>query len=61
MKDWGYLTHSLHQIVDSIPDRAGMWMSKTLAFPDQPKEKYTIQYRDPLIAIQICSQEGFLP
>lgn len=42
----------LHQIVDSIPDRAGAWTSKTLSFPDRPNEKYLIRYRDPLTAIQ---------
>ncbi|KAJ7778044.1 hypothetical protein DFH07DRAFT_1036563, partial [Mycena maculata] len=42
----------LHQIVDSIPERAGEWTSKTLSFPDRPDEKYLIRYRDPLTAIQ---------
>ncbi|KAJ6494341.1 hypothetical protein C8R45DRAFT_1135107 [Mycena sanguinolenta] len=42
----------LHRIVDSIPDRAGVWTSKTLSFPDRPTEKYLVRYRDPLTAIR---------
>ncbi|KAJ7433255.1 hypothetical protein B0H11DRAFT_2259609 [Mycena galericulata] len=42
----------LHQIVDSIPDRAGLWATKSLSFPDRPSEKYLIRYRDPLAAIR---------
>ncbi|KAJ7820515.1 hypothetical protein B0H14DRAFT_3147084 [Mycena olivaceomarginata] len=42
----------LNQIVDSIPERAGIWTSKTLSFPDRPTEKYLIRYRDPLNAIR---------
>ncbi|KAJ7868925.1 hypothetical protein B0H14DRAFT_3582668 [Mycena olivaceomarginata] len=42
----------LHQIVDSIPERAGVWTAKTLSFPDRPSEKYLIRYRDPLAAIR---------
>jgi hypothetical protein len=42
----------LNQIVDSIPERAGIWTSKTLSFPDRPTEKYLIRYRDPLDAIR---------
>ena len=42
----------LHQKVDSIPERAGVWQTKQLSFSDQPNEKYTIRYRDPLEAIR---------
>lgn len=42
----------LHQIVDSIPDRAGLWTTKSLSFPDRPSEKYLIRYRDPLAAVR---------
>ncbi|KAJ7307753.1 hypothetical protein DFH08DRAFT_927418 [Mycena albidolilacea] len=42
----------LHQIVDSIPERAGVWTTKTLSFPDRSSEKYLIRYRDPLAAIR---------
>lgn len=44
-------TRSLHQLVDSIPDRA-TWKSKHISFRDLPKEKHLIQYRDPLDAIR---------
>ncbi|KAJ7842674.1 hypothetical protein B0H14DRAFT_2359498 [Mycena olivaceomarginata] len=42
----------LHQIVDSIPERAETWMTKSLSFPDRPHEKHIIRYRDPLAAIR---------
>ncbi|KAF7363254.1 hypothetical protein MVEN_00678500 [Mycena venus] len=42
----------LHKIVDSIPERAGEWTTKSLSFPDRPGEKYLIRYRDPLAAIR---------
>ncbi|KAJ7914217.1 hypothetical protein B0H13DRAFT_1565095, partial [Mycena leptocephala] len=42
----------LHQTVDTRPDRAESWMSKTLSFPDLPDDKYLIRYRDPLAAIR---------
>ncbi|KAJ7201715.1 hypothetical protein GGX14DRAFT_371195, partial [Mycena pura] len=42
----------LHQIVDSIPERAGPWATKTLSFPDRPTEKYIIRYCDPVTAIR---------
>ncbi|KAF8814830.1 hypothetical protein BYT27DRAFT_7056438, partial [Phlegmacium glaucopus] len=43
---------SLYQKIDSIPDRAGEWMTRQLVFRDQPEDKYTIRYRDPLEAIK---------
>ncbi|KAJ7852764.1 hypothetical protein B0H14DRAFT_3656681 [Mycena olivaceomarginata] len=42
----------LHQIVDSIPERAETWMTKSLSFPDHPHKKHIIRYRDPLAAIR---------
>ncbi|KAF7371466.1 hypothetical protein MVEN_00001000 [Mycena venus] len=42
----------LHEIVDSIPERAGEWTTKSLSFPDRPDEKYLIRHRDPLDAIR---------
>ena len=43
---------SLHQLVDSIPDRAGRWFVKTLAFHDSPEEKHVIRHRDIISAIR---------
>ena len=43
---------SLHQKVDAIPERAGAWKTEHLFFKDQPDERYTIRYRDPVEAIK---------
>ncbi len=45
-------TRSLHQKVDSMPDRAGDWITRKLSFKDSPNEEFTIRYRDPIKAIQ---------
>ena len=42
----------LHQKVDSIPEKAGIWQSRQISFKDEQDEKYTIRYRDPLEAIK---------
>ncbi|RDB30888.1 hypothetical protein Hypma_004899 [Hypsizygus marmoreus] len=42
----------LHQIVDSIPERAGEWKTKHLRFKDRPGEKFTIRHRNVIKAIQ---------
>ncbi|KIY47149.1 hypothetical protein FISHEDRAFT_20254, partial [Fistulina hepatica ATCC 64428] len=44
-------TRRLHQIVDSIPERAGKWSTKVLSFDDTPDEKYYLRHRDALEAI----------
>ncbi|KAF8900108.1 hypothetical protein CPB84DRAFT_1847370 [Gymnopilus junonius] len=38
--------------VDSMPEKAGTWKTKLLSFKDQPGEKYTIRFRDPIEAIK---------
>ena len=43
---------SLHQIVDSIPDRAGQWYIKNLNFRDRLEEKHTIRFRNILEIIR---------
>ncbi|PPQ75356.1 hypothetical protein CVT26_015158 [Gymnopilus dilepis] len=43
---------ALHQKIDSIPERAGVWETKHLFFNDDPNEKYTIRFRDPIEAIK---------
>ncbi|PPR02760.1 hypothetical protein CVT26_009432, partial [Gymnopilus dilepis] len=43
---------ALHQKVDSIPNKAGTWQSRDLFFNDDPDEKYTIHFRDPVEAIK---------
>ncbi|KAF8204518.1 hypothetical protein BJ912DRAFT_1017925 [Pholiota molesta] len=43
---------ALHQKVDSLPDRAGIWKTKKLRFPDRPDEIFTLRYRDPVEAIK---------
>ena len=43
---------ALHQKVDAIPERSGDWHTRHLSFKDQPDEKYTIRFRDPVEAIQ---------
>ena len=43
---------ALHQKVDSIPERAGQWQERELFFQDEPEEKYTIRFRDPVEAIK---------
>lgn len=42
----------LHQKVDSIPERSGIWQTKHLSFNDKPDEKYTIRFRNPIDAIK---------
>lgn len=37
---------------DAIPERAGEWFTKQLAFKDRPNEHFTIHHRDPLEAIR---------
>ncbi|KAI0739541.1 hypothetical protein C8Q80DRAFT_1051838, partial [Daedaleopsis nitida] len=43
---------SLHEIVDSLPERAGKWFIKTLSFQDRPEEKHVIHHRDVIAAIR---------
>ena len=45
-------TRTLHKTVDAMPDRAGDWMTRTLAFNDRPDDKYTIRYRNPIDTIK---------
>lgn len=45
-------TRGLHQVVDSIPRRAGEWKVKNLSFPDRPDELFTLRHRDILSSIQ---------
>ena len=42
----------LHQKVDSLPERAGLWTEKTLYYPDKPDETFTVRYRDPIEAVK---------
>ncbi|KAF8225003.1 hypothetical protein L208DRAFT_1308146 [Tricholoma matsutake] len=35
-------THALHQKIDLIPERAGLWLTKSLTFNDQPGYTFTI-------------------
>lgn len=41
----------MYQKIDSLPERAGEWKTRVLAFNDHPDEKFTIRYRDPIEAI----------
>lgn len=43
---------ALHQKIDSMPERAGEWQTKTLKFEDRPDEIFTIRHRDPVEAIK---------
>ncbi|KJA18013.1 hypothetical protein HYPSUDRAFT_119030, partial [Hypholoma sublateritium FD-334 SS-4] len=43
---------ALHQKIDSMPERAGEWQTKTLRFEDCPDETFTIHHRDPIEAIK---------
>lgn len=43
---------ALHQKIDAVPERAGLWQTKNLFFKDQPDEKYIIHFRDPVEAIK---------
>jgi Plavaka transposase len=42
----------LHQIVDSIPERAGKWKTSTLTFNDHPEENFVIHHRDVIEAVR---------
>ena len=42
----------MHQIVDSLPDRAGEWKTTELSFDDAPNSKFTIRHRNPVEAIK---------
>ncbi|KIY43174.1 hypothetical protein FISHEDRAFT_7262, partial [Fistulina hepatica ATCC 64428] len=50
-------TRHLHKIVDSVPERAGKWRTKVLAFPEDPDEKFFLRHRDPLEAIRSLWQD----
>ena len=43
---------ALHQKVDAIPEKAGRWQTRHLSFKDQPDDKYTVRFRDPVEAIR---------
>lgn len=43
---------SLHQKVDSLPEKADKWQVKNFSFPDKPKEIFTVRHRDPVEAIR---------
>ncbi|CAA7267433.1 unnamed protein product [Cyclocybe aegerita] len=43
---------ALHKKVDSLPEKAGKWKTKELAFSDRPDEKFTVRHRDPIEAIK---------
>jgi Plavaka transposase len=40
-----------------MPDRAGEWKAKQLSFNDRPEDQYTIQYRDPIKALESLFQD----
>ena len=42
----------LHQKVDSLPERAGVWKERLLFFQDKTDDAFIIRYRDPLEAIK---------
>ncbi|CAA7267865.1 unnamed protein product [Cyclocybe aegerita] len=43
---------ALHKKVDSLPEKAGKWKTKELAFSDRPDEKFTVHHHDPIKAIK---------
>ena len=43
---------ALHQKIDAVPERAGLWQTKNLFFKDQPGDIYIIRFRDPVAAIE---------
>ncbi|KAF9455751.1 hypothetical protein BDZ94DRAFT_1135920, partial [Collybia nuda] len=43
---------ALHQKLDSIPEKAGSWYTKTLSFKDKPDQKFTIRHRDVIQCIK---------
>ncbi|KAF9465842.1 hypothetical protein BDZ94DRAFT_1145452, partial [Collybia nuda] len=43
---------ALHQKLDSIPEKAGPWYTKTLCFKDKPDQKFTIQHQDVIQCIK---------
>lgn len=43
---------SMFQIVDTIPEHSGKWVTKQLSFKDCCEEHFTIRYRDPIEAIK---------
>ncbi|KAF8155895.1 hypothetical protein B0H34DRAFT_513386 [Crassisporium funariophilum] len=43
---------TLHQKIDSMPEKAGVWKTKQLTFDDRPEDIFTIRYRDPIEAIK---------
>ncbi|KAF9031276.1 hypothetical protein BDZ89DRAFT_948982, partial [Hymenopellis radicata] len=45
-------TKQLHDVVDSVPRRAGSWKMKHLTFADRPNEKFTLCHRHILDAIR---------
>jgi len=45
-------TRDLHKIIDDIPECAGKWTVKHLAFHDRPEEKHIIRHRNVIDAIR---------
>ena len=43
---------TLHQNVDSIPDRGGQWYKKKLIFDDCPEQVHVIRHRNVIAAIR---------
>ncbi|KIY52526.1 hypothetical protein FISHEDRAFT_10660, partial [Fistulina hepatica ATCC 64428] len=50
-------TRRLHQKIESIPSRAGIWKTILLSFPDNPEEKFTVRHRDPVEAVRSLWQD----
>ncbi|KAH9484401.1 hypothetical protein JR316_0003882 [Psilocybe cubensis] len=43
---------SLHKKLDTMPDKAGKWKVRKLAFKDRLEETFTIRYRNPVEAVK---------
>ena len=55
MENLGLSYHNirgLHQKLDAIPERAGVWKSTKLSFNEWPNESFTLRYRDPVEAVK---------
>ena len=44
--------HALHKKLDAIPEQAGDWQTRDIFFHNEPEEKYTIRFRDPVEAVK---------
>lgn len=42
----------LHQKLDAMPERAGIWKTTKLSFNERPNESFTLRYRDPIEAVK---------